>query len=587
MTSTPTENPQDSAPPAVRPEAGAGPEPDPMLGQLVDGRYQVRERIARGGMATVYLAHDQRLGRDVALKVMHPHLADGESGAQFTARFQREARAAARLAHPSTVAVYDQGVDAGLNYLTMEYVPGTDLRSELHRQGTFSVGDTLDVLEQVLAALAAAHENGLVHRDIKPENVLIDNAGRIKVADFGLAKAVTDTGNTMTAPGNVIGTVAYLAPEVISTGNSDPRSDIYAVGILGYEMITGSLPHGAASPFQLAFQHVHEDVPAITCAGDWLPDELSDLLQNFSARDPQQRPADGVAALQQWRSLRKELEASDPLLLAQRVEPPARTAAGPAPTTSSMGGALATAVVEDDAPDDGATVVLNGGDGRLAQATVALTQQPTRLYAEADLSGGAEVVEARPDATVLMPVPPPPTPQTIAPRPLEENLTPAVVPARPSRLRGAFIATLVAIALLALGGWLLARARSAGPDVVVATDEPTVEEVVTTEPEPPVTTPEETTPEPTPEETTETEDVQPTQDPDGLATIPDRIIGVDVGEAFNRLGALGLVAVVNEGDKEYSDTIPADAVIGSIPSPGTQVPTGTTVELIISRGPAS
>src|SRR6059058_852470 len=180
--------------------------PDPLIGQLVDGRYAVEARIAVGGMATVYLALDRRLEREVALKVMHPHLADDP---QFTARFIREARAAARLPHPGVVAVFDQGEDHGLLYLAMEHLVGRTLREVLDELGVLTPGEALDVLEPVLDALAAAHAAGIVHRDVKPENVLLTDDGRVKVADFGLARAAAASTDHTQTTGVLIGTVAY------------------------------------------------------------------------------------------------------------------------------------------------------------------------------------------------------------------------------------------------------------------------------------------------------------------------------------------------------------------------------------------
>ncbi|WP_425956884.1 Stk1 family PASTA domain-containing Ser/Thr kinase [Xylanimonas sp. McL0601] len=294
---------------------------DPLLGRLVDGRYEIRARIARGGMATVYLALDRRLDREVALKVMHAHLAEGVDGAAFVSRFRREARAAARLTHPGVVAVYDQGLDGETSYLTMEYVPGSNLRRELRSSATVSVGRTLDLLGQVLAALAAAHGKGLVHRDVKPENVLIAaDDGSVKVADFGLARAVTEV--TSTTTGTILGTVAYLAPEVIATGACDARTDVYAVGILAYEMLTGALPHAGTTPIQVAFQHVHDDVPPPSARVPWLPARIDDLVAAFTARDPAARPADGAAALALLRRVRLALESVEPDVLERRAAPP-------------------------------------------------------------------------------------------------------------------------------------------------------------------------------------------------------------------------------------------------------------------------
>ncbi len=279
---------------------------DPLIGQLVDGRYEVVRRIARGGMATVYLARDRRLERDVALKVMHPHLAEGTSGADFVARFRREARAAARLAHHGLVGVFDQGVDGDTSYLTMEYVEGTNLRRRLGEQGALTVGEALQVAADVLDALTAAHHAGLVHRDIKPENVLIGLRGQVKVADFGLARAVTEV--TSTTTGTILGTVAYLAPELVAHGISDTRTDVYAVGILLFEMLTGSQPFTGATPIQIAYQHVNSDVPSPSDRVDWLPLEIDELVGALAARDPAERPPDASAALEVLRRTRAVLD---------------------------------------------------------------------------------------------------------------------------------------------------------------------------------------------------------------------------------------------------------------------------------------
>ena len=288
---------------------------DPLVGQLVDGRYQVVSRIARGGMATVYLAVDRRLDREVALKVMHPHLAEASGGADFVARFRREARAAARLTHPGLVSVFDQGLDGETSYLTMEYVPGGNLRRRLAAKGSLPVGEALTMADQVLDALSAAHRAGLVHRDIKPENVLLTEDDRIKVGDFGLARAVTEV--TSATTGTVLGTVAYLAPELVTRGASDARTDVYATGVLLYEAITGRQPFTGETPIQIAFQHVNDDVPAPSDVADWLPTEVDALIGALTARDPQDRPADAAAALSLLRRTRGEL---DEATLARRVD---------------------------------------------------------------------------------------------------------------------------------------------------------------------------------------------------------------------------------------------------------------------------
>ncbi|MER6782050.1 MULTISPECIES: Stk1 family PASTA domain-containing Ser/Thr kinase [unclassified Streptomyces] len=264
---------------------------DPLVGQTLDGRYRVDARIAAGGMATVYRAVDTRLDRVLALKVMHPALA---ADAGFVDRFIREAKSVARLAHPNVVAVFDQGTDGPYTYLAMEYVSGCTLRDVLRERGALRPRAALDILEPVLAALGAAHRAGFVHRDMKPENVLIGDDGRVKVADFGLVRSV-DTVTSTT--GAVLGTVSYLAPEQIENGVTDTRVDVYACGVVLYEMLTGSKPHTGGTPAQVLYQHLHEDVPPPSAAVPGLPGILDQLVTYATARDPELRPTDAAGLL--------------------------------------------------------------------------------------------------------------------------------------------------------------------------------------------------------------------------------------------------------------------------------------------------
>ena len=259
---------------------------DPMLGRLIDGRYQVRSRIARGGMATVYLATDLRLERRVAIKIMHGHLADDNT---FKSRFVQEARSAARLAHPNVVNVFDQGQDSDMAYLVMEYLPGITLRDLLKDYGRLTPEQTIDILSAVLAGLAAAHKAGIVHRDVKPENVLLADDGRIKLGDFGLARAAS--ANTATGQA-LLGTIAYLSPELVTRGVADARSDIYALGIMMYEMLTGVQPFVGEAPMQIAYQHANDQVPRPSAVVPSVPHELDDLVIWATARDPEARPRD-------------------------------------------------------------------------------------------------------------------------------------------------------------------------------------------------------------------------------------------------------------------------------------------------------
>lgn len=288
---------------------------DPVLGTIVDGRYEVMSRIARGGMATVYLAQDRRLDRKVALKMMHPHLADGSD---VVARFRREARAAARLSHPGVVGVYDQGTEGETSYLTMEYVDGVTLRRRLGSRGALSLGESLDIMEAVLDALAAAHRAGLVHRDVKPENVLISREGKVKVADFGLARAVTEA--TMSSTGALLGTVAYLSPEIVTSGAADARADVYAAGVMLYEMLTGHQPFEGETPIQIAYKHVHEVVPPPSDEVAWLPFEVDEYVASLTAHDPDHRPRSADAALRALRTMRSQFD-DKVLALRAAIEP--------------------------------------------------------------------------------------------------------------------------------------------------------------------------------------------------------------------------------------------------------------------------
>ncbi|MFC9269602.1 Stk1 family PASTA domain-containing Ser/Thr kinase [Streptomyces zhihengii] len=301
---------------------------DPLVGMLLDGRYRVEGRIAVGGMATVYRAVDTRLDRVLALKVMHPALA---ADATFVERFIREAKSVARLAHPNVVGVFDQGAEGAYVYLAMEYVEGCTLRDVLRERGALPPRAALDVLEPVLAALGAAHRAGFVHRDMKPENVLIGDDGRVKVADFGLVRAVDSVTNTS---GTVLGTVSYLAPEQIEYGTADTRADVYACGVVLYEMLTGGKPHGGDTPAQVLYLHLNEDVPAPSAAFPGLAVELDELVASATARNPEVRPHDAVALLAQAREARAamddaQLDAAPPHTLAADGPGEARPAAGP------------------------------------------------------------------------------------------------------------------------------------------------------------------------------------------------------------------------------------------------------------------
>ena len=327
---------------------------DALIGRTLDGRYRVLRRIADGGMATVYLGVDERLDREVALKVMRPHLVHDES---FVTRFRREARSAASLSHPNVVAVYDQGEDDGTVFLAMEYVPGLTLREVLHEEGPLSPRAALDVLEPVLLALAEAHAKGLIHRDVKPENVIINDNGTVKVADFGLARAVSSQTVTSTS-GLLLGTVAYLSPEQVERGVADARSDVYAAGLVLFEMLTGTKAFTGETPIHVAYQHVHGGVPVPSSRVPGLPPALDDLVAVATARDPDERPTDAADFLDLVRRTRATLS---PAALDARPAGAAAAAAASVPTSTA-----AFPVRSTPAADAAAAAGAAGAAGRWA-----------------------------------------------------------------------------------------------------------------------------------------------------------------------------------------------------------------------------
>ncbi|GAA4230906.1 serine/threonine-protein kinase [Streptosporangium album] len=278
---------------------------DPLVGKLLDGRYRVESRIARGGMATVYVALDIRLDRTVAVKVMHRSLAEDPA---FVRRFIGEAKSVASLSHPNVVHVFDQGTDGDNVYLSMEYVPGRTLRDVLRARGRLPAREALEVMIPVLAALGAAHQAGLVHRDVKPENVLLSDDGRIKVVDFGLARAIEATNQTRT--GVMIGTIGYMSPEQVTSGAADVRSDVYSAGIMLFELLTGRQPYEGDTPMSVAYRHVHDTVPVPSALLPETSPLLDTLVAQATARDPADRPADAtamlVAAVEAHRALPRE-----------------------------------------------------------------------------------------------------------------------------------------------------------------------------------------------------------------------------------------------------------------------------------------
>lgn len=333
-------------------------------GQLIDGRYHVVREIAQGGMATVYEAIDERLNRTVALKVMHTQLAQGVHREQFIERFRREAQSAAQIANPHIVQVYDTGEFNGLAYLVMEYVHGVNLRYEMNQQGTFTVRETLRIIGEILEGLAAAHQVHVVHRDIKPENIMLNDRGRVQITDFGLAKVASAA--TLSSTGMLLGTAAYLPPETIEHNEATPQGDLYAVGIMAWEMLTGSVPFISDNPVTLVFKHVHEDVPSVALQCPGIDPSVARFIGHLTQRSVQARPADAGAALLELKQLCNSLE---PNAWMYRKPSSTTDTAQTGATTSPMRPNATTPISE------GSTQVLNAPDRSDGTAT-ATTAMP-------------------------------------------------------------------------------------------------------------------------------------------------------------------------------------------------------------------
>jgi serine/threonine-protein kinase len=279
-----------------------------LTGELIDNRYLLQRNLASGGMASIYAALDTRLDRQVAVKIMHPHLANDEA---FVSRFIKEAKATAALSHPNIVSIQDQGWNQGgvpAVFIVMELVEGSTLRDLINEQAPLSIENFFRYLNPVVSALAAAHQIGIVHRDIKPENILIAQDGRVKVADFGLAVGAV-IGQTLTAESSVVlGSVSYLSPEQVQRGVADARSDIYALGIVVFEMLTGKKPYDGQTPIQIAYKHVNERIPNLREVNSTIPQEVADLIYAATAPNPDDRPKDAQAFLSQLRGIEVKID---------------------------------------------------------------------------------------------------------------------------------------------------------------------------------------------------------------------------------------------------------------------------------------
>ncbi|MGK7223498.1 Stk1 family PASTA domain-containing Ser/Thr kinase [Kocuria flava] len=531
------------------------PVPDRLSGTVLEGRYELGPRLARGGTATVYRARDRRLDRPVAVKLLHPHLAEDAGAAE---RFAREARAAARLSHPHVVSVLDQGRSPdGTPYLVMELVEGPTLRRVLRERGALPVPEALDVLEALLDGLAAAHRAGLVHRDVKPENVLLDAGGRITVADFGLTRAA----DQHTGTGTVLGTVGYAAPELVTGRRVDARSDVYAAGVVLFELLAGRRPF-EGPPLVVARAHADGPVPDVRSAVPGVPAPVARLVARATAHDPRDRPADAGGMLEELRGVRVALGGEHPTEVL-----------GARPS----GGQERTEVLGTRPPGDGGSTRVLGArhaPGGSTATEVLRPGDPTRALGtrrpEREDRGGSGSTDPWRPAVELR-------------------------PARPLRTAGVLAVAALAVAAAAFLGWLLGSgpgAPVAVPDVR-GTGTELAEQylagaglrnvVVRESPDP--TAPEGTVVGTDPAQGSAVRPLEQvvlivSTGPEQVVA-PD-VVGMGVDEAGDRLADAGL----EPGERtEVPSDAAAGTVVGQEPAAGTAVARGEAVLLAVSAGP--
>jgi serine/threonine-protein kinase len=538
---------------------------DPLVGGVLEGRYLLTARIARGGMSTVYRAVDTRLDRQVAVKVMSAGLSNDPA---FGDRFAREARTAARLSHVNAVSVFDQGSDAGHVFLVMELVEGRTVRDLLRENGPLPPALALSVIEPVLSALASAHRAGLVHRDIKPENILISNDGVVKVADFGLARAV-EFDDVAARTGVMMGTVAYCPPEQISRGPCDQRSDVYSTGVVLFELLTGHAPFAGDSPMAIAYQHVHGRVPAPSSRVATVPPELDAIVVRSTSSDPASRPADASEFLSELRQIRSTLG-----LPVVPIPPPRRR--GPVPRASSDSTARMNGKTGDMAAALLSTDRVGVDAGR--HDTAVAGPPHGSATAEGNGDGARRAFAGRPGA--------PPR------RPPTRTRT-----ARQRRRRSTIIITLVILLLGLLAGvgawWMVSGRYSTVPNV--SGESRSVAQLalrragfgqtgVTSEYS----------------ENVAKDSVIRTVPPSGSELTRNRSVTLVVSSGKERFTipdvhdqsqpdaqtALAKFPFQISVVQQTSDSVPNGNVIGTDPSAGSQVKRGQTVRLLVSSGPA-
>ena len=554
---------------------------DRLVGVVLDRRYRIESQIARGGMSTVYRGTDMRLDRPVAVKIMDPQFA---ADPQFLARFEFEARSVARLTHPGLVAVYDQGQDGDHVFLVMELVEGGTLRELLRERGPMPPHAAAAVAAPVLGALAVAHRAGLVHRDIKPENILISGNGEVKIADFGLVRAVAAA--TTTSRSVILGTAAYLSPEQVTVGSADARSDVYSAGVLVYEMLTGRTPFTGDTSLSVAYQRVEKDVPDPSSAIDGVPPELDAFVRRATEREPSERYADAQVMADALGEICDTLD-----LPRYRVPAPRRSAVrtppvvdpdAAAPTRTVDGAASGHA---DPAPP---TTVLPGSAANSHAPTTVQTAVPATSDPNAPATPGPNTPATRPHPTrVATRTHPRPDTEPVAPRPDY-----AADRRRQRRSAAGWIAAIIVLALfMGIAGWWLGAGRLTDVPTVLGLDRAAAVSAIETAGL-------------SSEIRGEYSDDVPVDtvlgtDPTAGSRVPD-------GDTIALLVSLGRPTVPSipgagersvvedelrsrtfepvEGGTAFSTTVPEGGVAALDPAPGTVLPVGAEVALVISKG---
>ncbi|HEV2782959.1 MAG TPA: PASTA domain-containing protein [Actinophytocola sp.] len=576
-----------------------------LAGALLEQRYRVDALLARGGMSSVYRGVDTRLDRPVAIKVMDPRFAADRA---FVDRFEREARSAARIHHPNVVAVHDQGLDGDHVFLVMELVDGGTLRDLLAERGALGVPLALSIMEPVLGALAAAHRAGLVHRDVKPENVLIGANGAVKVGDFGLVRAVASAGTTSSSV--ILGTVAYLSPEQVTTGTATARGDVYSAGILLYEMLTGTPPYTGDNALSIAYRHVNDDVPAPTPASGALPAELAELVLRATRRDPSARPLDAGAFLLELQRIR----ATVPIPAVPIPVPRHHLVDRTLPVTAEDQVRALGLEVPIDAGSTSGTLDAHGPDAGtvapVASATLvshapqgfqAVGPRGTKAWLRTDLEPPGPPPGAPPSAPVpvLTAAPPPFTPQSppYGTHPPTGGQPVHAPPRPPNRNRRIVLLSLVGVLVVALvstATWWFAAGRWTSVPSVAGLDRASAERqltesdlspqlvqvrhndiaaglVITTEPAGGA-------------EALRGDQIKLIVSM-GRPKVPNVKPGIAFEEAARALEDADLQPQRDDGRNEFNDTVPKGAVVGLDPAPGTELTIDTPVKIVVSKGP--